>query len=71
MSWKRSISLLIALLMSCLYLYPARAVITNLMNQPTPNTAGSNAQQRIRFLNTVAVPVGGRIQITLDRKSVV
>ena len=64
MSWKRSISLLIALLMSCLYLYPARAVITNLMNQPTPNTAGSNAQQRIRFLNTVAVPVGGRIQIT-------
>ena len=64
MSWKRSVSLLIALLMSCLYLYPANAVITNLMNQATPNTAGSNAQQRIRFLNTVTVPMGGRIQIT-------
>lgn len=64
MNWKRSISLLIALMLSCLYLIPAKGIITNLMNLPTPNTAGSNAQQRIRFLNTVTVPVGGRIEIT-------
>lgn len=43
---------------------PVKGIITNLMNTPTPNQAGSNATQRVRFLNSVAVPIGGRIEIT-------
>lgn len=40
------------------------ALITNLTNTPVPNTTGSNADQKIRFVNTVTIPVGGRVEIT-------
>jgi hypothetical protein len=67
MNWKRIVSIVIFLGMfsSLMFvnLIPVNGVITNLMNTPTPNKAGSNATQRIRFLNATTVPIGGRIEI--------
>lgn len=64
MNWKKSVVAFIVFISMVAGSIPAKGIITNLMNTPTPNQAGTNASQRIRFLNTVSVPIGGRIEIT-------
>ena len=64
MNLKKFLSVVTVLLVIFTFLPHSFAVITNLTNTPVPNTTGSNAEQKIRFVNTVSVPVGGRIEIT-------
>jgi len=64
MNIKKFLSVVTVLLVIFTFLPHSFAVITNLTNTPVPNTTGSNADQKIRFVNTAPVPVGGRIEIT-------
>jgi len=64
MNFKKFLVLLLSSLLIFSFIPHSFALITNLTNTPTPNTAGSNADQKIRFVNTVSIPVGGRIEIT-------
>ena len=64
MNWKKSVVAFIVFISMVAGNLPAKGVITSLVNKPTPNTAGANAAQTIRFLNTDMIPNDGRIEIT-------
>ncbi len=68
MKAKKWCSLILAVAFLYMGLPVSRAAITNLINTPTPNTAGSNASQRIRFINAVTIPIGGRVEVTFPQQ---
>jgi hypothetical protein len=68
MKLKKWFSLFLSLVLLYAGMPLGQAAISNLINTPTPNTAGSNASQRIRFINAVTIPVGGRVELTFPQQ---